>query len=48
MEKAKKIISTNTMTLTDLAFYLGYSDLAAFSNQFKKHWGTSPSLFSKN
>lgn len=48
MEKAKKIISTREMTLTDVAFYLGYSDLAAFSNQFKKHFGASPSSFSKN
>ncbi|WP_025743287.1 helix-turn-helix domain-containing protein [Aquimarina pacifica] len=47
MEKAKKIISTKKMTLTDVAFYLGYSDLAAFSNQFKKHFGASPSSFSK-
>ncbi len=44
MQKAKKMILDQEMYLTDIAFYLGYSDLAAFSNQFKKHFGLSPSF----
>lgn len=48
MQEAKKIILTKEMKLTDVAFYLGYSDLAAFSNQFKKHFGAPPSSFFKN
>ncbi len=43
MRKAKKMILTREIKLTDIAFYLGYSDLAAFSNRFKKHFGIPPS-----
>ncbi len=45
MQKAKRMISANKIRLTEIAFQLGYSDLAAFSNQFKKYFGTSPSSF---
>lgn len=48
MQKAKKMISAKKMRLTEIALNLGYSDLAAFSNQFKKYFGSSPSYFSRN
>lgn len=48
MQKAKKMILGKEVRLTDIAFFLGYSDLAAFSNQFKKHFGATPSSFLKD
>ncbi len=45
MQKAQKMMLTKEMRITDIAFCLGYSDLAAFSNQFKKHFGRPPSSF---
>jgi AraC-like DNA-binding protein len=48
MQKAKLLILERDIRLTEIAFNLGYSDLASFSNQFKKHFGVSPSYLSKN
>ncbi|MDC3253533.1 AraC family transcriptional regulator [bacterium] len=48
MREAKKIILTKKIHLTELASNLGYSDLAAFSNQFKKYFGAPPSYFYRN
>ena len=48
MQKAKLLILERSFQLTEIAFCLGYTDLASFSNQFKKHFGESPSSFSKN
>ena len=35
MNKAMELIATDNYSLKDIAFELGYSDLAAFSNQFR-------------
>ena len=47
MQKSKTLVLENKMRLTEIAFNLGYSDLASFSNQFKKYFGESPSNFCK-
>ncbi|MEO0894841.1 MAG: AraC family transcriptional regulator [Bacteroidota bacterium] len=47
MEEACKLLSQDDIRLTEIAFRLGYSDLAAFSNQFKKYHQLSPSHFRK-
>lgn len=47
MEAAAKLLSLEHLSLSDIAFTLGYHDLAAFSNQFKRHYQMSPSHMRK-
>lgn len=47
MQKSKALVLENKMRLTEIAHNLGYTDLASFSNQFKKYFGESPSSFNK-
>ncbi len=48
MGKAQEMIQRSQCSLTEVAIELGYSDLAAFSNQFKKYYGQAPSDFRKD
>lgn len=45
IEKAKELIIYNELTLSEIAFQLGYSSVAHLSNQFKKLTGLTPSHF---
>lgn len=45
---AKKIILKEGMSLTELAFHLGYENYDYFSKTFKKYIGVSPNRFRKN
>jgi AraC-like DNA-binding protein len=46
-ERAKKLISTNEFTFTEIAYTLNYSSVAHFSNQFKSVTGITPSAFQR-
>jgi len=46
-ERAKKLISTNEFTFTEIAYTLNYSSVAHFSNQFKSITGITPSAFQR-
>jgi len=46
-ERAKKLISTNEFTFTEIAYTLNYSSVAHFSNQFKNITGITPSAFQR-
>jgi len=46
MEQAKQLILKTKISNSDIAFSLGYTDLAAFSKQFKQTFGVAPSKFS--
>ncbi len=48
MEKAKKLVLKNTISLTDITYQLGYTDLAAFSKTFNNHHHFPPSQYLKN
>jgi len=39
---AKNLLLRNVLSVSDIAFTLGYSDLANFSRSFKRYTGTSP------
>lgn len=45
VERAKQLILTNELTITEIAWKLNYSSVAHFSNQFKNATGLTPSAF---
>lgn len=47
MEKVKELLSYNELTLSEIAYRLGYSSVAYLSAQFKKVTGRTPSQFKK-
>jgi AraC family transcriptional regulator len=47
IEKVKELIVYDELTLSEIAYRLGYSSVQHLSNQFKKVTGLSPSYFKK-
>jgi AraC-like DNA-binding protein len=47
-EKVKEWLAYNELTLSEMAFRLGYNSVAYLSNQFKKVTGMTPSAFKAN
>ncbi len=47
MEKAKILLSANTMTVSTIASLVGYEDPLYFSRSFKKYTGVSPREFQR-
>ncbi|MGN6163317.1 MAG: helix-turn-helix domain-containing protein [Flavisolibacter sp.] len=47
IEKVKELITYDELSLSEIAFRLGYSSVAHLSNQFKKITGLTPSHFKK-
>lgn len=47
IEKVKELLVYGELTLSEIAWQLGYSSVAYLSNQFKKVTGLSPSHFKK-
>jgi len=47
IEKVKELIVYDELTLSEIAYRLGYSSLQHLSNQFRKVTGLSPSYFKK-
>ena len=47
IEKVKELIVYDELTLSEIAYKLGYSSVQHLSNQFKKVTGLSPSYFKK-
>lgn len=45
IEKVKELLVYNEMTLSEIAYELGYSSVAYLSTQFKKVTGLTPSYF---
>lgn len=45
IEKAKELLVYNELTLSEIAYKLGYSSVAHLSNQFKKVTGLTPTHF---
>ncbi len=45
IEKAKELLVYNELTLSEIAFKLGYRSVAHLSNQFKKVTGLTPTHF---
>lgn len=47
IERAKKLLTKDDMSLTEIAYVLHYSSVAHLSNQFKKVTGLNPTTFHK-
>lgn len=47
IDKAIELMKTPSYSLTDIAYYTGFSDQSHFTRIFKKHTGFSPSLYRK-
>lgn len=45
IEKVKELLVYNELTLSEIAFQLGYSSVAYLSSQFKQVTGMTPSVF---
>ncbi|MEJ7738295.1 MAG: AraC family transcriptional regulator [Chitinophagaceae bacterium] len=45
IEKVKELIIYDELSLSEIAYHLGYSSVAHLSNQFKKVTGLTPSYF---
>lgn len=45
IEKVKELLIYNELSLSEIAFQLGYSSVAYLSNQFKRVTGMNPSTF---
>lgn len=48
MEKAKQLLSQTTLRVSEIAERVGYSDLAYFSNAYKRITGMTPSEYRKS
>lgn len=47
IERAKQLLITNELTITEIAWKLNYSSVAHLSNQFKNVTGLTPSTFQR-
>lgn len=45
MRTAAKLLCSTSYSITEIAFYCGFNDSAAFCNQFKEHIGETPGHF---
>jgi YesN/AraC family two-component response regulator len=48
IKEAKLLLTSTTLRISEIACRLGYSDIAYFSNMFRKLTGVSPSEYRKN
>ena len=48
LEKAKELLLSTTMTITDICYTLGFENIAHFSRLFKSHCGYPPSDYKTN
>ncbi|WP_417884930.1 substrate-binding domain-containing protein [Zunongwangia sp.] len=47
LEKAKYLLQTSTLNISEIAYQLGYSSPGYFSTTFKNKYGVSPRIFKK-
>lgn len=45
LEKARELLQSTTMTITDICYTLGFENIAHFSRLFKSHFQHSPSAY---
>lgn len=48
IKRAKHLLTTTSLTITEIGRYLGYPDIHSFSNFIKKEIGVSPREYRKN
>ncbi|MBO9201394.1 MULTISPECIES: helix-turn-helix transcriptional regulator [Niastella] len=45
LEKAKQLLLTTSMPITDITYHIGYSHVTHFTTLFKKEFGVTPTEF---
>jgi YesN/AraC family two-component response regulator len=45
MEKAKDMLKSSRLTVTEIAFFVGYADMTHFTKMFKRMTGVTPSQY---
>jgi len=48
LEKAHLLLTQGDLNITEIAYATGYSSIGHFSNTFKQHYGTSPTIYLKD
>jgi AraC family transcriptional activator of pobA len=48
ISEAKSMLQNSSVPIKEIAYVLGFSESAHFSNYFKKHTNTSPVSYRKN
>lgn len=48
MQEAKRLLNTKKYTISEVGYMLGYTNLSHFSETFRKHFNTNPSVFLKS
>jgi AraC-like DNA-binding protein len=47
LEKAKQLLLTTNMPITDITYHIGYSHVTHFTSLFKKEFGVTPGEYRK-
>jgi AraC-like DNA-binding protein len=47
LEKARQLLLTTTLTITDITYHIGYSHVTHFTSMFKKETGITPGAWRK-
>ncbi|OQP54351.1 hypothetical protein A4H97_22995 [Niastella yeongjuensis] len=47
LEKARQLLLTTSMAITDITYHIGYSHVTHFTSLFKKEFGLTPSEWRK-
>jgi transcriptional regulator GlxA family with amidase domain len=48
MKEAARLLKENKMTVSEVGFKMGFSNLSHFAKVFEEHIGTKPKSFKKN
>lgn len=48
MKQAAQLLDSGNMTVSEVAYEVGYNALSYFSSSFSAYWGTSPTAYLKN
>ncbi len=47
LKRAAQLLKESKLTVTEIAFEVGFSDSSNFARDFRKHFGTTPSLYAR-
>ncbi len=48
MKQAAYLLENSTLSISEVAYGVGYNSLSYFSSSFNSYWGVSPSVYIKN
>ena len=48
MKQAAYLLENSSLSISEVAYGVGYNSLSYFSSSFNSYWGVSPSVYIKN